>query len=272
MAFLLKSPLPFLALLATGLVLAALRKIRFPAWQWVPGLLFFAAIVPVQDLGVRYLLPAYPFFILMAAQAAGWLWERAGQGAAWKLLLAGLALFQAASVGLNFPHSISYFNELVPSERKFSWLGDSNLDIGQDLGRLAQTARQRGWKKVKLAYFGGVDPTAYGLDWEPWREGDLTGPRAGSVYAVNVSFFQLAPVFYPPTLPIATGWLSGARPSGRINDTWYYFEIPGKPKPDQGAFLDSAPFLQNRGYAPGPTLPFPTGNPPAPRTDENLIP
>jgi len=243
--------LPFLALLAAGLSLMIFRKIRYPLWQWIPGVVFFAAIMPTQDLGIRYLLPAYPFFILVASRAAGWFWEKTKKKLLWKIPLVGLALFQVVSVGLNFPHAVSYFNELVSPERKFFWLGDSNLDISQDLGRLAQTAKQKGWGKVKLAYLGGVDPSAYGLSWEPWREEDLKGPQPGEVYAVNTSFFQLAPVFYPETMPIANGWLTEASPSGKINDTWYYFEISGKPAPGaEGDLLPSVPFQQHRGYAP----------------------
>jgi hypothetical protein len=126
------------------------------------------------------------------------------------------------------------------------------LDIGQDLKRLGEIAKKRGWGTVKLAYFGSDDPSAYGLSWEPWREGDLKGSQPGQVYAVNISFFQLAPAFSPETMPIVTGWLSQTPPTGKINDTWYYFEIPGKPQAEQGSLIVSAPFLQNRGYAPSP--------------------
>ncbi len=250
-AFLLKNPLPFLALLIAGFSLVVFRKMNRPLWQGLPGVVFFAAIMPTQDLGIRYLLPAYPFFILVASHAAGWFWEKTKKKPLWKIPLVGLALFQVVSMGLNFPHAVSYFNELVAPERKFFWLGDSNLDISQDLGRLAQTAKQKGWKRVKLAYLGGVDPSAYGLLWEPWRQKDLwKGPQPGEIYAVNASFFQLAPVFYPETMEIATGWLSQATPSGKINDTWYYFEFPGKPASGaEGDFLPSVPFQQHRGYA-----------------------
>lgn len=249
-AFLLKNPLPFLGLLVLGFVLAALRRLALPLWQWLPGLLFCAAILPTQDLGIRYLLPAYPFFILVAAGAAGWLWKKAGSKPFWRIPLVGLALYQAASVGFNFSHAISYFNETVSSEAKFYWLGDSNLDIGQDLGRLARLAGKEGWGKVKLAYLGGADPSAYGLNWEPWREEDLKGPQPGAVYAVNASFFQLAPAFYPEALPIAAGWISQAAPSGKLGDTWYYYRIPGASRPGQGNFLPSVPYQQRRGYTP----------------------
>jgi hypothetical protein len=163
--------------------------------------------------------------------------------------VAGLLLWQAASVGFNFPHTLSYFNELVPPSRKLQYLGDSNLDWGQDLIRLAQTARERNWGKVKLAYLGGVDPKVYGLDWEPFQKEDLLKPQPGMVYAVNASFYQLGPVAFPSTLPIVESWLNKTEPTGKVADSWYYFEIPGKRRETKDkSWLPSAPFLQYRGY------------------------
>jgi hypothetical protein len=252
-AFLLKEPLPFLFLLAAGIALAFARKIVLPPWQWVPALLFSLAVLPTPNLGARYLMPAIPFFILIAAQAIVWMGNRKARKGFryWKIGIAGLMVWQVLSVGLNFPHPISYFNELVAPDKKIHFLADSNLDWGQDLKRLTEMGKQRHWNKVTLAYLGGVDPSVYGLDWEPWTFRDLQGPRPGQVYAVNASFFQLGPVAYPPTLPIVQSWIGRSAPTGRIADSWYYFEVPGTPEPlEDRDFLPSAPFLQYRGYVP----------------------
>ncbi|HUO58154.1 MAG TPA: phospholipid carrier-dependent glycosyltransferase [bacterium] len=248
LAFILKSPLPFLLFLGAGLILLALGRLPLLPWQWAPGIIFFAFIIPVQDLGIRYLLPAYPFLILVAAEAFGWFWSVGGGRLPVKIVLASLVLFQGLSVGASYPHAISYFNELIAPERKLFWLGDSNLDISQDLKRLSETQKRRGWERVKLAYLGGSDPSAYGLSWTPWKEEDLKAPQPGEVYAVNASFIQLAPLMYPETRPIASSWLSQATPTEKVNDTWYVFEIPGKKNPTDGRNLTSVPFQQNRGY------------------------
>ncbi len=252
-AFVLKEPLPFLLTLILGIGLIFRKRISLPPWQWLPPLVFSLALLPAPNLGVRYLLPAFPFLFLVAGQGAAWMWNKTGGKISinWKLGVIALLLFQAASVAFNFPHPISYFNELVAPDQKIHFLGDSNLDWGQDLKRLAATAKERKWAKVKLAYLGGVDPKVYGLDWEPWRKSDLAGPQPGNVYAINASFFQLAPTAYPPTRNIALSWINEKPFSGKIGDSWYYFEVPGEPKfLKEDPSLVSAPFLQYRGYCP----------------------
>jgi hypothetical protein len=250
-AFVLKEPLSFLLALILGLGLAFRKKIIIPPWQWLPPLFFSLAVLPTLNLGERYLLPTFPFLFMVAGGGAAWMWSKTGRkvSANWRLAVTALALWQSASVALNFPHAISYFNELVAPEKKMRFLADSNLDWGQDLKRLADTAKERKWHKVRLAYMGGVDPKVYGLDWEPWRKSDLSGPQPGMVYAVNASFFQLAPTAYPPTRMIAMSWINENPASGKIADSWYYFEIPGEPRPaEKDTPLVSAPFLQYRGY------------------------
>lgn len=249
-AFLLKEPIPFLLLLFVSLALAFRKKIAFPSWQWMPPLFLFLAILPAPNLGVRYLLPAFPFLFLMAGRGAGWIREKAGHLKGWKMALTGLVLWQSASVLASYPGSLSYFNEWVSSERKIQYLGDSNLDWGQDLKRLAAAAKERKWGTVRLAYLGAVDPEVYGIAWTPWSQEDLKGPQPGRVYAVNAGFLQLAPAAYPSTRTIAESWIQHIPPTGRVADSWYYFEIPGKAADGIGKerFLPSAPFLQYRGY------------------------
>src|SRR5208282_3389859 len=102
---------------------------------WVPPLVFFLALLPAQNLGVRYLLPAFPFLFLIAGESLAWIWARSKPWA-FRATVGLLVLWQAGSVLANFPRAISYFNELVPPERKIYFLGDSNLDWGQDQKRL----------------------------------------------------------------------------------------------------------------------------------------
>ena len=246
-AFFLKSGVPFLILVFLGIFWGIQKKMELSAWIWLPALLGFADILPVQNLGVRYLLPIYPFLILTAAFAAGIIWKEkfeAGKNLG-KILVLGLVLWQTVSVLTNYPGMISYFNDFIPVDRKIHFLGDSNLDLSQDLGRLAETARHKGWKKVKLAQYGVMDPSLYGMEWEPWTENDLKGPQPGWVYAVNASFLQLAPVFYPDLIPIASSWIASLPPTGRIGESWFYFEIPGEPQADTSRILPSVQTLKN---------------------------
>lgn len=243
--FLIKSPLTFLFFGGLSVFLSLSGKIKIPAWHWIPALILFAAIAPVQNVGVREILPAYPFFILMAAAGVSWLWNQSSRGIKpiFKVLVGALFLFQAASLALAFPRHISYFNEMIPPERKIYWLGDSNLDMGQDTKRFALFARQKGWGKVKLAYFGTADPEFYGMKWDYWTQKDLEGPQPGQVYAVNAEFLQLGPAFLPGVRAITEGWISRIPPSGKLGDTWYYFEMPGEAvQDDSPRFFSTMPF------------------------------
>jgi hypothetical protein len=255
-AFLLKEPLPFLILLAAGGWLFLRREIFFPPWVWITPLFFSLVLLPAPNLGVRYLLPAYPFLFLAAAEAAAWIWKKRSQLRWMGVLAITLGLWQVASLLAHFSHAISYFNELIPPDHKIHYLADSNLDWGQDLKRLAAAAKEKKWGKVKLAYLGAVDPKVYGLDWEPWREKDLKSPQPGIVYAVNAGFLQLAPAAYPSTKVIAESWISQRPISGKVGECWYYFEIPGRKEPEveETPYLPSVPFLQYRGYANYPIL------------------
>jgi hypothetical protein len=250
-AFVLKEPIPFLALLTLIPLLVFRKRVTVPAWLWAPPLLFVVMLLTAPNLGVRYLLPAFPFLFLLGGRAFAWMVqsEHGSNARAWKLAALGLLAWQAVSVGLQAPRVLSYFNDWVPADQKMFLLGDSNLDWGQDLKRLAAEGEKRKWGRVKLAYYGAVDPKVYGLDWEPWTGQDLKGPQDGWTYAVNASFFQIAPVAYPPTKPIAQSWIQNYPSTGRVGDTWFYFEVPGHPKAEQGGnYLLSAPYLQARGY------------------------
>ncbi|HVA49379.1 MAG TPA: glycosyltransferase family 39 protein [Pirellulales bacterium] len=80
---------------------------------------------------------------------------------------AGLAL--AWSIGSSlwyYPHSLSYFNELVGGPQGGRWhMLDSNLDWGQDLLYLKTWLGERTEARpLGLAYFGYFDPRAAGIE------------------------------------------------------------------------------------------------------------
>ncbi|MBM3278014.1 MAG: hypothetical protein FJY95_08025 [Candidatus Handelsmanbacteria bacterium] len=65
------------------------------------------------------------------------------------------------------PDHLAFFNELVGGpDQRYHYLVDSNLDWGQDLKGLKEYLDERGIGRVKLSYFGTVDPALYGLEYE----------------------------------------------------------------------------------------------------------
>jgi hypothetical protein len=113
------------------------------AWLALP-LFFFN---PIQ-VGVRYLLPLFPFLFAGIAQV----WRRWSLGTV--ALWAALALV-AAPRGF-----LTYFNPVALAFHEPAyWLLDSNLDWGQDLYRLREFAQTH--SPLGLVYFGHVDPKHY---------------------------------------------------------------------------------------------------------------
>ncbi|GGW71386.1 glycosyl transferase [Streptomyces lucensis JCM 4490] len=161
-ALLVKTPLALLALGAAGAVaVVAVRRLR-PAAPYLllpPLVLLAAAMTGARDFGTRYAL-FVPVFLAVAA--AGALVPRRR----WRVLLTGaLVLWAAVSSLRTFPYYLPYANEAFGGPaHTHRLLHDSNVDWGQDLGRLADRLRQRyPGERVWLVYKGSGVPSYYGI-------------------------------------------------------------------------------------------------------------
>jgi len=123
-------------------------------------LLLGVAMTARINIGLRHVLPIYPFLILNG----GWLVTRLGgrRGRAILLGLGALLVFEFARVAPNY---LAAFNPLVGGPRGGEyWLVDSNLDWGQDLKGLKAWMDRNQVTHVNLSYFGTADPNYYGID------------------------------------------------------------------------------------------------------------
>ena len=168
LAFLFKTPVSTLLLLFATLLF--FPKIRDATWTSLNFLLLPAIAVFLftsrQDvnIGLRYVLPTYPFLLVLIARVVGYKSQHK-KLARWILgLLCIWAVWEAALI---YPHYLAYFNGLVggPSGGRYM-LVDSNLDWGQDLKGLKGYMERHGIRKVKLAYFGLSNPAYYGIDYD----------------------------------------------------------------------------------------------------------
>jgi dolichyl-phosphate-mannose-protein mannosyltransferase len=153
-AFLLKTTLPAMLLLIAAIVAGARRK-RFDVFALLAFIVMFMATASGGhvDLGIRYVLPIYPFiYALIAIAFAG------EQQRIVVVALAALILWHVGENLARYPSYIAYFNELIGSQRNADkFLIDSNLDWGQDLRRLDQWCRKHGIREISVHYFGGAD-------------------------------------------------------------------------------------------------------------------
>lgn len=175
-AFFLKTPVAFHALLALSIFAAARWWTSGPrdlsaALRWrgrsaLVGAAVFGAFLVRSDLnaGFRYALPA----VVLAAVLAGVgmaeahrRWSRSTRVAL--PLLVGL---QALSVLAVYPHFLAYSSEWIGGrDNLHRALVDSNLDWGQGLIELRSFMEEEGVGSVYLSYFGSAPPEAYGIEY-----------------------------------------------------------------------------------------------------------
>ena len=136
-----KETIACLLLLAASLIAFRWRQAgREELLLLLPPLLFFVVFsLGRVQIGIRYVLPAFPMMFIFVSSLAR-LRER------WTRVAIGLLLAAHAAAALRAsPDFIAYFNELAGgSKNGYRWLADSNLDWGQNLTRVRAYARERG--------------------------------------------------------------------------------------------------------------------------------
>ena len=142
-AFLVKVPVATQLLILLGVGLWASGRLRAPGAEefLIVPVLFLAAYFSLLfrlDIGLRYLLPIFPFLFVfagrVAAAAAAFPFPvRAGRARLGTAAVSVLVLWLAIASAAIHPHDLAYFNEIAGGpDQGWRWLIDSNLDWGQD--------------------------------------------------------------------------------------------------------------------------------------------
>lgn len=158
-------------------------------WTLLTPMILLISIASVSNnqLGLRYILPVFPFLILLIAPLAAQLNFKQHKIFSYTMLAVVLTL----PCSLRFaPDHLAYFNELSGGPKNGGMhLLDSNLDWGQDLYRLKDYLDSHQIDKLGLAYFGTIRPSTLGIkyhlppDFQP----------APGTYAVSASLLQGRP-------------------------------------------------------------------------------
>ena len=194
-AFFVKNPLPLLLIILFTIYVWARERANRPRLEtglciWVPVIVFFAyfSFFTHIPIGIRWLLPTFPFLFLAAGSLANANLMRT-RGA--KVVMIFMLAWHLISTIYVFPDYLAYFNLAAGGPGKgHRWLIESNLDWGQDLPGLKKYMEQRGIKKIKLGYFGRVDPRIYGIDYSLAKRAVESG-----IYAVSVNFLVGRPYY-----------------------------------------------------------------------------
>lgn len=178
-AFLVKTPIPTILLFAAAFFV--FFKTRIKEWHGmrnelfllVPaGLYFLSFVVNDINIGLRHILPVYPFLFVFTGSLTVLNWD-ALQDPFMKYkhhatyILGVLVGWLLIATLLAYPYYIAYFNEFTGgSENGYKYLLDSNLDWGQALKETAQWLDQHGYENqtIRMTYFGSEDPLYRGIE------------------------------------------------------------------------------------------------------------
>jgi 4-amino-4-deoxy-L-arabinose transferase-like glycosyltransferase len=157
-AFAIKSSLALLILLPLSLLTRGLYRThpREMLFLLLPSLAYFAmSMASGFNIGVRHLLPAYAFFIVVAAAGACW-WGRRHRAVFYALVW--LLVFHAIAAARTAPSYIAFANDLWGGTRNtYRLLNDSNVEWGQNLKLVEAYLQDNGIHDCWFAAYGMAD-------------------------------------------------------------------------------------------------------------------
>lgn len=164
-SFLIKTPIPLIIFLFLSLIFITKKfKKNFNnnLFLIVPILfIFIPSLFNHIDNGIRYILPIYPFIIILAAPAATYLFQKN------KIITLFLFLWLAIGTIKISPNYLSYFNEIIGGPKNgYKHLVDSNLDWGQDIKALSRFIKDNNIQNIKVNLFGLTQLDSYNVDYQ----------------------------------------------------------------------------------------------------------
>ncbi len=217
----------------TALILSLIWRRHQPGHRdqqliWIPSLMMIVSFMLFTnaDVGLRYLLPAFVLVMIWTGAVLG------------RVVLIGsrqsraVVLILVAAYGINtlhtHPNHLAFFNLLAGGPTNgHRVLLNANLDIGQDLPRLKQWLERNPGDPPYLAYFGHVDPTLYGIDYQHLPDHPVSGRVIASVNYVFGAPYVILEGDRLVEKPLHHfSWLAAFSPITRIGNTLWIYEIP----------------------------------------------
>jgi hypothetical protein len=223
-----KLPLGLLILAAVGLWRRPVRPAG--AWPFAPAIAIPAAILAVAmpsriNIGIRHILPAFPFFAIIAAAGALWLIQES-RSRKWALWTAAAATgWLVISSLAAHPDYLAYFNALAGDEPE-RIVVDSDLDWGQDMKRLGQRLRELNAPSV--AFTPTISISLAALGFPPHQQNDADAPAPGW-NAVKVTHWKLYRMGLPVDDPNGRTWPDVVKPTERVGRSILLYYVPPQP-------------------------------------------
>ncbi len=219
-----KTPLVSLFLFGAGLLILPFTRIsKLDKFCMIMPPVFFwliASFVNRINIGLRHVLPIYPFMFLIAGCVGYGIAKIRRKSIRLSLmtLLAVAIVYYGGNSLKNLPHHISYFNELIGSaENGARFTSDSNVNWGQDNKRLAAWVKANGIGEIGMSgtCMNFPELTYFGIRWRVMNESDFESPADG-YYAVDIEQYQALQ-------RRSSSWFRGRQPYAKIGKTIYVF-------------------------------------------------
>jgi Dolichyl-phosphate-mannose-protein mannosyltransferase len=231
--FLIKTPIGSLMLIAASLVFyragSPLETREALLLLLLPVLILISTTQAKVNIGLRHILPVYPFLFVLSSRLATVRFERRWLAP----FLIGVPLtFTAMSSFRIIPHQLAYFNEIVGGpDQGYRYLSDSNLDWGQDLKGVKAYMDKEDLPLIYFSYFGTAPPSYYGIRYQdvagtgipeqppPGDKVPVTAPR--KILAISV--YNLQDVSRPDH-PLFR-WLWVRQPVAKIGYSIFIYDL-----------------------------------------------
>ena len=246
LAFLVKTPLPFLLLIVASITGAVIALVRHPVHykrqipRRLPIVIFplvysVASLTSTINIGYRHLLPILPFMYVAVSNS----WTKADRFIKhipryiFRAMGIALCVWQAIATLAITPHYIPYFNTLAGgADNGWRFLADSNTDWGQTLKALAAYQQQHETGPVKLSLFTFLDPEAYHVTYTPIAPMQHASPvlpqrfnPEPGLYAISATTLDGVPLPYPATY----NWFRHREPVAQIAHAMHLYDVPNAP-------------------------------------------
>jgi len=236
-AFLIKTPLGSLILVAVSLLFCRTGRSLERGemiFLFIPVLVILLATLQAKvNIGLRHILPIYPFLFVLASRLAT-IQSRRG----WPMhVLIGVPLILTIVSSLKVaPHQLAYFNEMIGGpDQGYRYLVDSNLDWGQDLKGVKAYMDKEKLPIIYLSYFGTAPPSYYGINYQyvpgtwplewplPAESIRATEPR--KILAISVYNLQDVATAHDPLFR----WLLVRKPVAKIGYSIFVYDLTNDP-------------------------------------------
>jgi 4-amino-4-deoxy-L-arabinose transferase-like glycosyltransferase len=214
-AFALKTTLPFLLLSVGAFGWATFEFVRHRDrrffWLLLPIMIYMVFVLFSHiDIGVRYLLPMFPFLIILGAYLLDTLWRKRSRLGGLVVVLA--LVWMGVEAIRAFPNHISYMNQLASRAPHWWYLSDSNVEWGDDLRDLARYLHERGETRVLDATLGGFAILHfYGIERVDALEKQHAGENEPKYLAIGASYMNGS------TIPSGQPGTGRETVAGRVN-------------------------------------------------------